>query len=191
MMRLIVVIVMLFLSLHQVFGQVDSVLARSWSLSVGAHEYGYDTGLGGELGSPSIINGRVCLRLKASAVWSGSYWAVHDRWVRYGLVEVMAVYQFRAIQRAKPYIEAGLINVFPSQKFSDIVSIQGLGLRTGAELFVFMNDRLHVVYYFGGGLNSVNAIAEKMEAPSSYADGFTFTTGFRLYLPGRQVSISR
>jgi hypothetical protein len=187
MMRLIVFVGALFLSVHTVSGQVDSVLARSWSFSLGANEYSYDTGLGGELASPSIMYGRLCFRIKASTVWMESFRAVNGCWARYGFVEAMAVYQFHAIERARPYIEAGVINVFPSGKFSDVASVQGVGFRTGVELFLFTSARIHVVYYFGGGINSVKAVAEKMEIAPSYADGFTFTTGLRFYIRSSTV----
>ena len=176
-------IVILFLSVNAVHAQYDSSLLRSWSVAVVANEYGYDSGLGLELGSPGFLNGRLSVRLKASTVWMESYRAIYDHWARFQLVEAMAIYQFNLIDRARPYIEVGLIEVFPSGKFSDITSVQGVGVRTGFELFVYTSRRLHVACYFGGGINQVNAVAEKLESHPVYADGFVFMTGLRFYVP--------
>lgn len=166
-----------------VCGQLDSSLFRSWEASFAANEYNYDSGLGLELASPGLLNSPVCFRLKASKVWMNEYRAATGEWANYYLVELMAVYQFPTVDRARPYIELGLIEVFPSRKFSDVTSIAGVGVRAGIELFVFRNDRLQVAYYFGGGLNRVRAIAEKIDSAPQYAQGFVFTTGLRFYLP--------
>jgi hypothetical protein len=188
-MRFILTIGIILIALQSVYGQVDSSLYRSWSVSAGGNEYGYDSGLGIELGTRGLVNGRLCFRVKANTVWMESYRAVNDQWARYQLVEVMAVYQFSPVERARPYVEFGLIEVFPSKKFSDVSSIQGVGIRTGVELFVFTSSDLHVACYFGGGINRINAIAEKMESAPDYANGFVFTTGLRFYLPARRKSL--
>jgi hypothetical protein len=182
-MRSSLTIGIILIALQSVFGQIDSSLYRSWSVSVGGNEYAYDSGLGIELGTRSLVNGRLCFRVKANTVWMESYRAVNDQWARYQLIEVMAVYQFSPVERARPYVEFGLIEILPSKKFSDVSSIQGVGIRTGVELFVFTSSDLHVACYFGGGLNHVHAVAEKMESTPDYADGFVFTTGLRFYLP--------
>ncbi len=183
MIRATVTICFLLIAAQSAFSQIDSTLFRSWSFAVAGNEYGYDTGLGVELSSPGLVNGRICLRLKASTVWMESYWALRDRWARFQLVEVMAVYQFAPVERARPYLEAGLIEVFPSRKFSDVTSRQGVAVRAGVELFVHTSRRMHMVYFFGGGINQVRAVAEKLDNAPTYANGFVFTTGLRFYVP--------
>jgi hypothetical protein len=183
MIRFTLTIGTILIALQTMNAQIDSSLYRSWSVSVGGNEYDYDSGLGIEFGTRSLVDGRLCFRVKANTVWMESYFAVNDQWTRYQLIEVMAVYQFSPIERARPYVEFGLIEIFPSKKFSDVSSIQGVGIRTGVELFVFTSSHLHVACYFGGGINQIHAVAEKMERAPDYADGFVFTSGLRFYLP--------
>jgi hypothetical protein len=183
-MKRIFLLALMSLPAYVTFAQIDSSLFRSWSISVSANEYGFDTGLGVDLSSPAFLNGAFCFRLKASTVWMEAYTAVYDRHATYQLIEVMSVYQFSHVDRARAYLEAGIIEVFPSGKFSDVMSVQGFGARVGAELFAYSSRKLNVACFFGGGINRIKAVAEKIESRPSYADGFVFTTGLRFYVPG-------
>jgi hypothetical protein len=187
LMKTFIVAIQLALAILPVqatLAQVDTTLYRSWSVGVVAGEQGYDSNLGLEATTRGLFNGRICLRLRGNIVWMEAYKAFYDRWTTYHVMELSTVYQFPYIERVRPYMELGVIEVLPSETFSSLRRVDGLAFRAGIEMFVVTRPGFHVAYYFAGAVNRIEAYAEKMDNNPRYAEGIGFNMGFRFYVKG-------
>src|SRR5690349_10134790 len=106
------------------------------SLAVFAGGYGYDSGIGVEIGSPAFSNNRLSVRLRGSTSWLEQYKAAYDHWAQYKTVNASIVYNFTSIERCRTFVEAGPFVVFPDKRFSSETSFQGLTASAGVEMFV-------------------------------------------------------
>lgn len=163
------------------FAQVNADLQRSFSLALLCGEYGDDTGVGVELGTPSLFKTRISFRVRGSKNWLEVYKASCDEWAKYETLTTSLVYTTLVTERARGYIEFGTLYVSPDKKFSDKQPNQGITSSIGVELFVFSDPHLNICYYFSGGYSSVKAYAEKLENNPRYANGLVFNNGFRFY----------
>jgi hypothetical protein len=154
---------------------------KAFSIGVLAGEMGYDSGIGIELGTPSIFNNSVCFRIKGNVSWFEQYKTVYDRWVKYKTITGSLVYNASISERGRIYFDLGAYFVFPNQKFSEVKVVQGITCSTGIELFLYTGSKLQSSYYFAGGIGYIKAYADKMENEPRYGNGFVFNNGFRFY----------
>lgn len=169
------------LAIPSASAQTHSNSYKSFSLGILGGEYGDDTGVGIEIGTPFLFNNRVSLRARANLNWLEAYKANFDKWVKYETLTTSLTYHALVVQRVRGYVEVGALFVFPDKSFSDKKARQGLTSSIGVELFVFTDPGLDVFYYFSGGYSLVKATAEKLEDRPHYASGFVFNNGFRFY----------
>jgi hypothetical protein len=175
------VALVLALTTQDVFSQVQPALHKSFSLGILAGEYGYDMGVGVELGTPCLFKNRISFRIKANRNWLEPYNTIHGRWARYETISTSMVYNMPLTDRARLYFEVGTYYIFPDNKFSDRKIVPGITSSVGVELFVFTSSKLNICYYFSGGIGYVHAHAEKLENEPHYGNGFIFNNGFRFY----------
>jgi len=121
-----ILIALAMLPLQETIAQVDTTLYRSWSVGVVGGEQGYDPNLGLEATTRGLFNGRVCLRLRGNVIWMEAYKTYYGNWTAYHAMELLAVYQFPYIERVRPYVELGVIEVLPSETFSNLRRVDGL-----------------------------------------------------------------
>jgi hypothetical protein len=160
---------------------IKYVQQNKYSVAVFAGEYGYDAGIGFEIGSPTFSNNRLCLRLKGNVIWLEQYKAKYDRWAKYRCVGASIVYNFVSIENCRVFVEGGPLVIFPDKRYSLKNSYQGFTAAAGLEIFVLNSSSLDMCYYFSvGGIYS-EAIAETLENQPKYGRGFVFTNGFRFY----------
>lgn len=161
--------------------QDQSLPGKAFSVAMVASEYGYDAGLGVEVGSPGMLNNRVCFRAKGNITWFEQYKATYDHWATYKSLTISIVYNTLVIERSRFYFELGTYYTFPGENFSQKKSIQGITGSTGVELFVVAKPNFHMCYYFSGGYAHSRAYADKLENKPRYGNGFVFNNGFRFY----------
>lgn len=175
-----IIIVLFLLSITLARAQDVNHLSKKYSVAVSFGQFGYDTGLGIEFGSPAFFN-RFHVRIRANKTWLESYNTVHDHWATYNLIGASMVYRVATIERCLVYTEIGVHAVFPSIKFSEVSHVQGVSSLLGVNLFVIYTPDVALSYFFSGGIGYTNAYAEKLERSPRYASGFLFTNGFRFY----------
>jgi hypothetical protein len=179
----LVVLACLACLIQQGYSQVHPGLHRCFSLGVSASESGYDTGIGAEVGTPSLFANRISFRAKVNHNWLEIYKATYNQWAKYETASVTMVYNTMFMGHGRASVDVGIYNVFPDNKFSSRKSIHGITSAIGAELFIHSRPNLNVCYYFSGGINYIRAYAERLENKPRYANGIAFSTGFRFYLP--------
>jgi hypothetical protein len=161
--------------------QDRSLPGNTFSVGISAGEYGYDSGVGIEVGTPCFGNIPLCLRLRATVSWLEWYKATYDHWARYESINVSMVYHFFTEERSRAYLETGTYTIFPDEKFSQRRSIQGIASSIGIELFLITKPKLNMCYYFSGGYAHIRAYADKLENKPRFGNGFVFNNGFRFY----------
>jgi hypothetical protein len=155
---------------------------NGYSIAVFGSEFGYDVGVGAEIGSPAFSNNRVCFRLKGSINWLEQYRINETHWVRYRSIGTYMVYNFIRVDRCRVFVEGGPFVILPDKRLSKKNSYQGFAASTGLELFVLNSSSLNMCYYFSAGFAYSTATAENLENMPRYANGFVFSNGFRFYL---------
>jgi hypothetical protein len=170
------------LTTQQGLCQVNPNLYKSFSFGVLAGEYGYDAGIGLELGTPSLFKNKICFRIKGTQNWLEVYKASYDRWAKYETVAISMVYNTLIVDRGRVYFDIGTYHIFPDKKVSNKTNVQGITSSIGVELFVVTNPKFNVSYYFSSGIGYIHAHAEKLENKPRYGNGFVFNNGFRFYL---------
>lgn len=161
--------------------QQTSPINRSFSIAALAGDYGYDTGIGLEVGTPTLMK-HWGFRLKGTKNWLEAYNAQFNTWAKYEILTVSMMYYPMMLQRARTYLESGPMIIFGDKKFTDQKLVYGFSSSLGVELFVFSDERTTICYYFSGGYAVVDAYAEKLETKPRYGQGFIFNNGFRLFL---------
>lgn len=64
------------------------------SIGVSAGENGYNSKIGLELGSPTLIKDRFCINVKGNLNWLEQYKANYDHWVKYKTVSRVTGLQY-------------------------------------------------------------------------------------------------
>lgn len=183
MKRAAILICIILISSVDLYGQDQKGLypRDRYSFAFFGGEFGYDAGLGMEIGSPSFFNNRFCIRVRGNVNWSEQVKADLNRWATYKSIGANLIYNFLSVDRGRIYIEAGTFIIVPNKTFSGKCCQPGLNVSTGTELFVINNSSLDIAYYFSGGIGFSRATAEKLENHPKYANGFIFANGFRFY----------
>jgi hypothetical protein len=163
------------------YSQVYSSLHKSFSFGVLGGEYGYDMGIGLEVGTPSIFKNRILFRIKATRNWLELYQISHNRLARYETATVSMVYNTPLFEGTRGYLELGTYSVFPDRKYSDAKTYLGLSCSIGVEMIVVTTPNFNMSYYFSGGIGYAQAYADKLENKPRFADGFVFNNGLRFY----------
>lgn len=169
------------LAIRPGFAQVNANLHNSFSVGVLCGTYGSDSGVGLELGTPSLFKNRLSIRVRGTKNWLEAYKATYDEWAKYETLTACLVYNALVAKRARGYIEFGPLYVFPDKAFSDERPKPGVTSSIGAELFVFSDRHLNVCYYVSGGYSYIRAYAEELENKPRYGNGLVFNSGFRFY----------
>lgn len=151
------------------------------SVAITAGEFGYDAGVGIEVGTPAFLSTKLRVRVKANMIWLQSYKAAFDHWATYSSVSASLVYNIISIERSIVYIEIGTHVMLPEKTFSDVTHVHGVNSLMGVDLFVVNAQSIKLSYFFSGGFLFTNARAEKLEGNPGYAKGFLFSNGFRIY----------
>jgi hypothetical protein len=182
MTRLVILIVIFFMVISNCSrAQTYSLPRSNFSAGLIACEFGYDMGIGVEVGTPCLRQTALCFRIKGTTSWLEHYKSRFDRWATYKSLNVSMIYNFYTMERSRAYADIGTYVIFPDAKFSQQRSVQGVTASTGLELFVITNPKFHVCYYFSGGIAHARAYADKLENKPRYGNGFVFTNGFRFY----------
>lgn len=161
--------------------QVYSLAGNAGSIAVSAGEYGYDTGIGIEVGTPRIRNTNVYFRAKGNLVWFERYKAQYDQWLNYKSLNISMGYNVFSEERIGVYVDLGTYIIFPNQKVTQQKLVQGITSTVGLEIFVMTSERFDLSYYFNAGIADARAYADQLENKPRYGHGFLFSNGFRLY----------
>jgi hypothetical protein len=168
--------------MHLTMGQVDSSLFNSLSIGISAGQFGEDPGIGIEIGSPTFLGNHVLLRINGSLAWMEEYKASQHHWAKYNIINACVAYNFKPVERVRPYLQVGTTFIFPQQEISDTGVIKGLNYSAGLELFLASKPGFHICYYFSLGYSHINAHADNLESNPLYSNGLIFNNGFRFYL---------
>jgi hypothetical protein len=154
---------------------------KQYSIGVFAGEFGYDAGIGAEVGSPAFLNSKkLAVRVKGSINWLECSKADYDQWAKYKTVSASLVYNFMNIERCRVFAEAGPALILPDERFSKKTSYSGINVSTGLEMFVLNTTSLNMCYYFSLGIAYSKATAESLENQPRFGKG-VFANGFRFY----------
>ena len=157
------------------FGEAP-VSASHISLSFSLQEWGNEFGTSFQITSPWFWHEKTALRLGGSVLWKqDANWATFYA-LRLGLVGG----SFMANSDIRLYGEGGFLFLFPAASFdSDRFAFGGYG-HFGFEFFMpKTNASLSSSYFIELGSNGVGA---KTNSGQSYLNGFSVSTGLRVYL---------
>jgi hypothetical protein len=156
------------------FGKAP-VSASHISLSFSLQEWGNEFGTGFQITSPWFWHEKTAVRLGGSALWKqDANWATFYA-LRLGLVGAT----FMRNEDIRLYGEGGFLFLFPSASFdSDPFAFGGYG-HFGFEFFMpKASGPLSSSYFIELGTNGVRA---KTNSGQSYLNGFSASTGLRVY----------
>jgi hypothetical protein len=154
---------------------------QKFSVAIFAGEYGYDVGIGAEIGFPQFYASRLSIRLKGNINWLEQYKANFDHWQKYRSINASLIYNFIRVERCRVFTEAGPIIIVAEKNFSTKRLYNGATASIGVEMFVLNYSSLDVCYYASLGAAYSGAIADKMESHPKYGNGLVFNNGFRFY----------
>jgi hypothetical protein len=155
--------------------------AKRYVLGISAGHAVLDPFVAIEASSPAFLGEHFRINAKASLAWLEEYKAKTDRWTTFHFYQAGLLYYTPMIDRARPYVEAGLLVLSPARCASEATLQKGFYSLLGVELFVENKERYNICYFFAGGYQHLNTRAEKIEAQPAYAKGFVFTNGLRIY----------
>jgi hypothetical protein len=150
--------------------------ASRMALSFSLQEWGNEFGTGFQITSPWFWHEKTAVRLGGSALWKqDANWATFYA-LRLGLVGAT----FMRNEDIRLYGEGGFLFLFPSASFdSDPFAFGGYG-HFGFEFFMPKAiASLSSSYFIELGTNGVGA---KTDIGQSYLNGFSVSTGLRVYL---------
>jgi hypothetical protein len=152
------------------------ISASRMSLSFSLQEWGNEFGTGFQITSPWFWHEKTAVRLGGSALWKqDANWATFYA-LRLGLVGAT----FMRNEDIRLYGEGGFLFLFPSASFdSDPFAFGGYG-HFGFEFFMPKAiASLSSSYFIELGTNGVGAKTDKGQL---YLNGFSVSTGLRVYL---------
>ena len=146
------------------------------SLSFSLQEWSNEFGIGLQITSPWFLHEKVAARLGGFVLWKHDVnWATFYA-LRLGLIGA----NFMANSDIRLYGEGGFLFLFPNSSFdSDLFAFGGYG-HFGFEFFLPMvNIPASSSYFIELGSNGTGA---KTNSGQSYLNGFSISTGLRVYL---------
>jgi hypothetical protein len=180
----LLIFVILAFSANIIFAQESDsghLQRNRYSVAVFAGEFGYDIGIGAEIGSPSFSNNRICVRLKGNIIWFEQYKVDLGHWAKYRSVNASIVYNFINVDRCIVFVETGPLIILLDKRLSKKSAYQGATASVGIEMFVLSSDSFNMCYYFSTGVTYSKATADNLENHPRYGNGFSFGNGFRFY----------
>ena len=148
----------------------------TFSMGVELFEFGGDFGFGASLTSPWFLGNHAAVRVSGFAAYRDTGWNPY-----FGVRAGLAGGTLMSSADIRLYGDGGLLVLFPSALSDSSDAVFGGYGRFGFEFFIDPAES-GVSYFMELGANGVAAIADREPGAPLYANGFSVTTGLRLYL---------
>lgn len=159
----------------------DHLQANNFAVGISTGHYGYDPAAGINITSPSFLRNHFSLRLQAGLHGSEAYKSSYRHWASYQSYSLGIEYHTNIIDKARFYMEFGMLAILPDSRFSEKRYLQGVYQFNGLEVFFLNTGRYAVGFYLGVGPTFIKAYAEKLERSPRYGNGIFYVSGLRFY----------